>query len=275
MDSQTSQINVNLRIGEVTNEQSWIKISAKSDHSATQQVIGQIQSETGRLATNNDIWVRFNGVEEEIVKQLAEGIGIFGSPETFSKGGSTWAKLELSTIRESVPIPDLNELPFVQSAIPGSTKVNFEIVSDNNFHDSITFKQNTGVPGTFAWLKSLRVSLNACGDRDSIAGIGQELSNILGQQVMLFTEFTNKAFEKLDLNLKFGSWDELSEDIIQNITQAGNLEKFLNEELAGMIANFGVLAQNGASLFLVLNDTIHLNIEINAPGIVEYAGSLM
>jgi hypothetical protein len=173
--------NINITVGNPSNQNSLLSFHVYNDHGRTAQVSQEISGSTGVNPDNTQVWVFSEGQGSEELKEKIEEIGFFGSPETYGSGSGSWAKVDLNELRESgAPVPPLEELPFVQQSLPGNSHIELDISSSKNFSDAVQLQESEGYAAVTAFLESLNVNLDVQGSAETIDAGLDILSQIVG-----------------------------------------------------------------------------------------------
>jgi hypothetical protein len=273
----TSNVNANITInvGAPSTEASLLGLSVYNDHGRTQQIAQEISGSTGVNPTNTQVWVYSEGQSAEDFKEKITELGFFGEPETYGSGSGAWAMIDLEALKESgMPVPPLEEMPFVQQQLPGNSHIEFTLSSGSTFSDAVQLQESEGYAAAAAFFSNFSANLDVVGDGQTLEGGLQMFEQIVGPSQIVGIKAFTSALTDANINLTFASWEDLPQDIKDRLKK-DSLKNLLREEIAGILAGIGDLFEQNFRLVFVVNDAIHIEIRVRGPGIVEWAMSSM
>lgn len=266
--------NVIVQVGEVTSEKTLVSFTVHSNQAQTQQVKQKINATTGVNPDSNQVWIYSEGSSNEAVKEKLEGLGFFGSPNTYSAGNGAWACIDLNGLRETgMPIPPVDQLPFADTNLAGESFIQFKLSSGSNFDNAVTLQQSEDFPAITQFLTNLKLAITLHGQASTINS-GLELAEQVGISQLAQLRMLTGALSDINLSLKFASWRDLSPDS-QALLKSDKIKKLFNSEVASMVAMLSDLFEHDFKLLFVVNDSVHIEIEVRAPGLTNFAMFLM
>ena len=267
--------NINIIVGHQSNPNTLLAFKVYNNHSKTQQIKSQIAGTSGVTPNQNQVWVYSEGQTKDAVKEKLEGLGFFGSPETYTSGNGAWACVDLNALREQgMPVPAIEELPFISTALAGNSHIEFKVTSGSSFDNAVQLQQGEGFAAVSAFLSNLNVNVNLHGDGNTLeSGLGV-VSEIVGSRKTGDLKTLFGALNEVDVTLKFASWRDLPGET-QAFLQSDKLKNVINAEMASMLATLSDLFEHNFRVVFVVNDSAYIEIEVRAPGLTNFAMFLM
>lgn len=267
--------NISIIVGHQSNENTLLAFRVHNNHSKTQQLKSQIAGTSGVTPNANQVWAYSEGQTKDAVKEKLEGLGFFGSPETYTSGNGAWACVDLDDLREQgMPVPPVEELPFVNTTLAGNSHIEFKVSSGSNFDTAVQLQQGEGFAAVSSFLSNLNININLHGDGNTLeSGLGVA-SEIVGVRKAGDLKTLFGALNEVDVSLKFASWRDLPAET-QELLKTDELKNIINAEMASMLAVLSELFEHDFRVVFIVNDSVHIEIEIRAPGLTNFAMFLM
>ncbi len=275
MLTKNLKANINVSIGSQSNETSLIQLNIYNSDSKTQQLSQEISGCTGVQPTNEQIWIYVKGQNAGDLKSKAEELGLFGSPMTYAAGSGAWALIDLNAIRENgIPIPPINEIPFIAEGIPGNSHIELKLSSSTNFSLATQLQEQEGYAAIAAFFQNFNFNLNVNGDPATMEKILTLLAQVIGEQKSSTLKFLCALTTEVSVNFAFSSWKDLSPEFHENL-KSPSLKKIIKPEIAGVMAGVGDLFEDEFRLIFMVSPSCHAEIKIKAPGILSWVMSCM
>ena len=267
--------NISIQVGHQGSENTLLAFRVHNNLSKTQQIKSQIAGTSGVTPNSNQVWAFAEGQSRDAVKEKLEGLGFFGSPETYTSGNGAWACVDLNGLREQgMPIPPVEELPFVNATLAGNSHIEFKVSSGSNFDSAVQLQQGEGFAAVAAFISNLNININLHGDGSTLeSGLGVA-GEIVGARKAGDLKTLFGALNEVDVTLKFASWRDLPGEA-QAMLKSDKLKKIINPEIASMLAVLSDLFEQNFRVVFIVNDSVHIEIEIRAPGLTNFSMFLM
>lgn len=267
--------NISINVGAPSNDTTVVGLNIYNDHGRTQMISQEISGSTGVNPTNGQVWVFSEGQNANDFKEKIEELGFFGSPQTYGSGSGAWACVDLQALKETgAPIPPLDEMPFVQNPLPGNSHIEFKLSSSTSFSEAVQAVESEQIPAPVAFFNSFSATLGVHGDGQTLDAALQMVEPIVGQKKITGLRALCHSLTDATVSLTFAGYEQLPEDAREKLKK-GSTKKLLKEEIAGIIAGVGDLFEQNFRIVFVLSESIHVEIQVRGPGIVEYAMSAM
>jgi hypothetical protein len=172
-----------------------------------------------------------------------------------------------------MPIPPVDQLPFADTNLAGESFLQVKLSSGSNFDNAIQLQQSEEFPAITQFLTNLKLAISLHGEASTIQG-GLEVAEQVGIRQIAQLKMLTGALSEINLSLKFASWRELSADS-QALLKSEKLKSIFTSEMASMLAVLSDLFEHDFKVLFVVNDSVHIEIEIRAPGLTNFAMFLM
>lgn len=173
-----------------------------------------------------------------------------------------------------MPVPPVEELPFVNATLAGNSHIELKISSGSNFDGAVQLQQGEGFAAVASFLSNLNVNINLHGDGNTLeSGLGVA-HEIVGARKSGDLRTLFGALNEVDVSLKFASWRDLPQET-QELLKKDKLKKIINAEMASMLAVLSDLFEQNFRVVFIVNDSVHVEVEIRAPGLTNFAMFLM